>query len=430
MQSYPDYPRFASRKDLEALQLRGLQWSIAHAYAKTACYREKCDREGIVPADFRSFEDLHRFPFTLKTDFRKPDGMFAVQRNRLARLHASSGTTGKPTIVGYTKSDLDLWSSLCARAILVAGGKPGDFVHNAYGYGLFTGGLGLHGGAERLGCPVIPASGGQTERQAQLICDLKPRIICCTPSYMLVIAEALEHMGVDPGQTSLEIGIHGAEPWSGELRREIEQRFQIAALDIYGLSEVLGPGIAQERIDARGALTLWEDAFYPEIVDPQSGEVLPDGAEGELVLTSLSKEAVPVIRYRTGDLTRLTAPVGDIPMRRMDPVLGRSDDMLIIRGVNIFPRQIEDLIVSDPLLSSHYRIDVRRSGTRDELEITVEPKAGAEKDTIRLACDALTHRVKSHYGITAQVRSVPRGTLPRSEGKARRVIDHRKEPDA
>jgi len=427
MQSYPDYPRFASRDDLETVQLRGLQWSITHAYAKTTCYRAKCDAAGVLPGDFRSFEHLHRFPFTTKTDFRDSTGMFAVPRTRLARLHASSGTTGKPTIVGYTKNDLDLWSSLCARAILAAGGKPGDFVHNAYGYGLFTGGLGLHGGAERLGCAVIPASGGQTERQAQLICDLKPRIICCTPSYMLVIAEALEHMGVDPGQTSLEIGIHGAEPWSGGLRREIERRFQIAALDIYGLSEVMGPGIAQERIDARGALTLWEDAFYPEIVDPKSGEVLPDGAEGELVLTSLSKEAVPVIRYRTGDLTRLTAPVGDIPMRRMDPVTGRSDDMLIIRGVNIFPRQIEELIVAEPLLSAHYRIDVRRAGTRDELEITAESKASADEEARELACENLSHRIKSHYGITAQIRCVVPGALPRSEGKARHVFDHRKD---
>jgi len=410
--------------------LRGLQWSIAHAYSRTASYRRKCDAAGVLPDDFRSFEQLNRFPFTLKSDFRRPEDMFAVPRSRLVRLHASSGTTGKPTIVGYTKNDLDLWSSLCARAILAAGGRPGDFVHNAYGYGLFTGGLGLHGGAERLGCAVIPASGGQTERQAQLICDLKPRVICCTPSYMLVIAEALEHIGIDPAQTSLEIGIHGAEPWSGELRREIEQRFQIAALDIYGLSEVLGPGIAQERIDARGALTIWEDAFYAEIVDPKSEEVLPDGAEGELVLTSLSKEAVPVIRYRTGDLTRLTAPVGDIPMRRMDPVTGRSDDMLIIRGVNIFPRQIEELIVSEPLLSAHYRIDVRRAGTRDKLEITAESKAGADEEARLLACENLSHRIKSHYGITAEVMSVPRGTLPRFEGKARRVFDHRREPDA
>jgi phenylacetate-CoA ligase len=428
---HPDEPQFASREELEAVQLRGLSRSIAYAYANTACYREKCDKEDIAPADFRSFDDLRRFPFTLKTDFRKhyPDGMFAVPRDRLVRLHASSGTTGKPTIVGYTKNDLDLWSRLCARAILAAGGKSGDVLHNAYGYGLFTGGLGLHGGAERLGCAVVPASGGQTERQAQLICDLKPRIICCTPSYMLVIAEALERMGVDPGATSLEIGILGAEPWCNELRHEIERRFRIAALDIYGLSEVIGPGVAQERSDARGALTLWEDAFYPEIVDPGTGDPLPDGAEGELVLTSLSKEAMPIIRYRTGDLTRLTAPVGSIPMRRMDSITGRSDDMLIIRGVNIFPRQIEELIVSEPQLTPHYRIDVRRANSRDELEITVESTHGTDDASRAHARDSLALRMKSHYGITAEVRAVAPETLARSEGKAKRVFDHRKEID-
>jgi phenylacetate-CoA ligase len=428
MIDHPDYPHYASRDHLEAEQLRGLKWSIEHAYGNTACYRTKCDGAGISPGDLRAFDDLRRFPFTFKSDFRSPDDMFAVPRDKLVRIHASSGTTGKPTIVGYTRGDLDVWNRLCARAILAAGGRPGDVLHNAYGYGLFTGGLGIHGGAERLGCAVVPASGGQTERQAQLICDLKPRIICCTPSYMLVIAEALEQMAVDPHETSLEIGIHGAEPWSGELRREIERRFGITALDIYGLSEVMGPGVAQERADARGALTLWEDAFYPEIVDPQSGEVLPDGAQGELVLTSLSKEAVPVIRYRTGDLTRLSAPVGDIPMRRMDSITGRSDDMIIIRGVNIFPRQIEELIISQQLLSVHYRIDLRRFGTRDELEITTELATACTEAAAEDACRNLAHRVKSHYGITADVKSVSVGTLPRSEGKVRRVFDHRRDP--
>jgi phenylacetate-CoA ligase len=428
MLDHLDYPRFPSRAKLEVGQLRGLKWSIAHAWENTTCYRAKCDEAGVEPDDLISFEDLKRFPFTLKTDFRTPDGMFAVPRDQLVRIHASSGTTGKPTIVGYTRSDLELWSRMCARAILVAGGRPGDVLHNAYGYGLFTGGLGLHGGAERLGCAVVPASGGQTERQAQLICDLKPRIICCTPSYMLVIAEALERMGVDPRTTSLEIGIHGAEPWSGELRREIERRFDITALDIYGLSEVMGPGVAQERADARGSLTLWEDAFYPEIIDPMTGEVLPDGSDGELVLTSLSKQAVPVIRYRTGDLTRLSAPVGDIAMRRMDSITGRSDDMIIIRGVNIFPRQIEELIISEPLFSPHYRIDIHRLGTRDELEISAEQTAAGDEVSARQACETLAHRIKSHYGITAQIRSVAAGSLSRSEGKAKRVYDHRKEP--
>jgi phenylacetate-CoA ligase len=427
MNTHPDYPRFESEESLRVEQLRGLRWSITHAFQNARGYRAKCDAAGIGPDAFESLDDIRKFPFTLKTDFRDPGAMFAVPREQLVRLHASSGTTGKPTIVGYTRRDLDLWSSLCARSILAAGGNADDILHNAYGYGLFTGGLGLHGGAERLGCAVVPASGGQTERQAQLICDLKPRIICCTPSYMLVIAEALERSGIDPRDTSLEIGIHGAEPWSEEMRREVEQRFDIAALDIYGLSEVMGPGVAQERLDARGALTVWEDAFYPEIIDPNTGEILPDGTLGELVLTSLSKEAVPVIRYRTGDLTRLTAPVGDIPMRRMDSIMGRSDDMLIIRGVNIFPKQIEELIVSEPLLSAHYRIDVRRSGTRDEIEITAESSTVCDEAANLRAQTSLAQRMKSQYGMTAEIRIATPGTLARSEGKAKRVFDHRKE---
>jgi len=416
-------PAFFSRAELEAEQLRRLKWSVAHAYSNIAHYRARCEAAGIGPDELASLDDLHKFPFTLKTDFRDnyPFGMCAVPREQLVRIHASSGTTGKPTIVGYTRNDLALWDGLIGRCILAAGGRPGDILHNAYGYGLFTGGLGLHGGAEALGCAVIPASGGQTERQVQLICDLKPRIICCTPSYMLALAEALERAGMDPRETSLEIGIHGAEPWSDELRREIEQRFDIVALDIYGLSEVLGPGIAQERTDCRGALTIWEDAFYPEIIDPETGTVLPDGADGELVLTSLSKEAIPVIRYRTGDLTRLLPPQGDIPMRRMAHILGRSDDMLIIRGVNIFPRQIEELILSDEALSPHYRIDIRREGALDELSITVECFREAEDVAQRLA-----HSMKARHGITAKVIVEIPGKLPRSEGKAKRVFDHRK----
>jgi phenylacetate-CoA ligase len=352
--------------------------------------------------------------------------MFAVPREECVRLHASSGTSGTPTIVGYTRADIDLWNTLIARCILVAGGKRGDLLHNVYGYGLFTGGLGLHGGAEKLGCTVVPASGGQTERQVQLILDLKPRIICATPSYMLALAEALERAGIEPHETSLKIGIHGAEPWSEEMRGEIEKHFNIVALDIYGLSEVLGPGIAQERADARGALTVWEDAFYPEIVDPESGEPLPDGAEGELVFTSLSKEAVPIIRYRTGDLSRLSAPLGNIPMRRMDRIMGRNDDMLIIRGVNIFPRQIEELIVSEPSLSAHYRIDVRRDGTMDMLHVTCE--AATDDTALHGRAHAqLSTRMKSKYGLTADITIVGAGSLPRSEGKAKRVFDHRKD---
>lgn len=420
---HPDWPNYASRAALEAEQLKRLQRSVTHAYENTQYYRAKCDAAEVAPGDLRALSDLSRFPFTLKGDFREnyPLGMLAVPREKLARLHASSGTTGKPTIAGYTKNDLDLWAMLIARCILAAGGRPGDVLHNAYGYGLFTGGLGLHGGAERLGCTVVPASGGQSERQVQLILDLKPRIITCTPSYLLALGEALERAGVNPRETSLEIGIHGAEPWSEEMRREIEKRFGIAALDIYGLSEVLGPGVAQERADARGALTVWEDAFLPEIVDPQTGAPLPDGAEGELVFTSLSKEAMPIIRYRTGDLSRLTAPVGDVPMRRMDRILGRSDDMLIIRSVNIFPRQIEELILADASLSPHYRLDVRRDGAMDELTITVE--CGESADEAR---QRLSERMKSHYGISAVVVVEKTGTLPRSEGKAKRVFDHRK----
>jgi phenylacetate-CoA ligase len=419
-------PQFSSRAALEAEQLERLRWSIAHAYENTSYYRAKCEAAGVAPADLGSLADLARFPFTLKSDFREnyPFGMFAVPREHCARIHASSGTTGKPTIVGYTRADLDLWNRLVARCILAVGGRPGDLIHNAYGYGLFTGGLGLHGGAEALGCAVVPASGGQTERQVQLIRDLKPRIICCTPSYMLVLAEALDQAGVDPRATSLEIGIHGAEPWSEELRQEIERRFGIAALDIYGLSEVLGPGVAQERTDARGALTVWEDAFYPEIVDPATGAPLPDGEPGELVFTSLSKEAVPVIRYRTGDLSRLSPPVGEVTMRRMDRITGRSDDMLIIRGVNIFPRQIEELIVSEAGLSPHYRIDVTRDGAMDLLTVTCEA-ADHHEAAHGKARETLAIRMKSRYGLSADIVIVLPGTLARSEGKAKRVFDHR-----
>ena len=393
-----------SLDELRAEQLRRLKWSIAHTYNNVPCYRAKCEAAGVSPGDVTSLADLARLPFTLKSDFRDtyPFGMLAVPRERCVRIHASSGTTGKPTIAGYTRADLDLWNALIARSILAAGGRPGDLLHNAFGYGLFTGGLGLHGGAEMLGCSVVPASGGQTDRQVQLIRDLKPRIICATPSYMLALAEALERVGIDPREASLEIGLHGAEPWSEEMRGEIETRFGIAALDLYGLSEVLGPGIAQERADARGALTVWEDAFYPEIVDPDTGAPLPDGEWGELVFTSLSKEALPIIRYRTGDLSRLTAPVGDLPMRRMDRITGRSDDMLIIRGVNIFPRQIEELIVSEPRLSAHYRIDVTREGAMDVLSITCEAATddAALQDRARAQ---ISHRLKSTYGLSAQI---------------------------
>lgn len=423
------FMRSYTPEELRVEQLRRLKWSIAHAYNNTQYYREKCVTAGVTPDDVKSLDDLRRFPFTIKDDFRKnyPFGMFALPREEISRIHASSGTTGKPTIVGYSRTDLDRWNQLIARSIMAAGGKRGDVIHNAYGYGLFTGGLGLHGGAEMMGCAVVPASGGQTERQVQLVCDLKPRIICCTPSYMLALGEALARAGVDPRSTSLEIGIHGAEPWSDEMQREIEKRFDILALDIYGLSEVMGPGVAQERADARGALTVWEDGFYPEIIDPKTGEVLPDGSEGELVFTSLAKQAVPVIRYRTGDLSRLSAPAGDVPMRRMDRITGRSDDMLIIRGVNIFPRQIEELIVGEAALAPHYRIDVRRDGPMDHLGVTVEGAASASAQARDAACHNVATRMKSRYGLSAAVTLAEPGTLPRSEGKAKRVFDHRKD---
>lgn len=395
------------------MSLDALRRSVRHAYDNTAHYRAKCDAAGVLPSDLKTWNDLHKLPFTLKEDFREnyPWGMCAVPRERLARVHASSGTTGKPTIVGYTQGDLDLWDGLMARCLETAGVRAGDLLHNAYGYGLFTGGLGFHGGASRLGCAVVPASGGQTERQIQLILDLRPRILCCTPSYALVLAEALGGR-----KTSLEIALCGAEPWSAAMQREIERRLNVAALDIYGLSEVLGPGVAVERPDARGTLTVWEDAFHPEIVDPRTGLPLPDGEEGELVFTSLSKEAVPVIRYRTGDLTRLHPPVGEVPFRRMDRIMGRSDDMLIVRGVNIFPRQIEELVLEEPALSPHYRIDVTRDGARDVLTVTVEGRG---------TC-GLGDRMKSRYGLSAVIVVVESGSLPRSEGKAKRVFDHRR----
>jgi phenylacetate-CoA ligase len=415
-----------SQTALKDLQLERLRASIHNTYQNTAYYRAKCEAAGVTPDDLRSLADLQRFPFTKKTDFREqyPFGMFATPREQAVRLHASSGTTGKPTIVGYTADDIAMWAGLVARSLAAAGARPGDILHNAYGYGLFTGGLGIHHGAEALGVTVIPASGGQTERQIQLITDLKPRIITATPSYMLALAEAFERQGLDPRASSLEIGVHGAEPWSEEMRREIEKRWNIQALDIYGLSEVMGPGVSMERLDARGPLTVWEDHFLPEIVDPDTGEPLPDGEEGELVFTSLTKQAVPIIRYRTGDLSRLSAPIGDRPYRRMDRILGRSDDMLIIRGVNLFPRQIEELILETAPLSPHYRIDITREGAMDALSVTVEPTTpNADCAEARIV---LGRRIKDRLGVTAQILLVDCGAIPRSEGKAKRVYDHRK----
>jgi phenylacetate-CoA ligase len=405
----------APREELQTLQLQRLRWSLEHAYANVPRYREKFDAAGVKPSDCRALEDLARFPFTTKADLREtyPFGMFAVSMDRIVRIHASSGTTGKPTVVGYTARDIDTWSHVMARSIRAAGARPGDKVHVAYGYGLFTGGLGAHYGAERLGLSVIPLGGGMTERQVQLIADFKPEIIMVTPSYMLAIADEMERQGLDPRKSSLRIGIFGAEPWTNELRFSIEKRLSLEALDLYGLSEVIGPGVAQECIETKDGLTVWEDHFYPEIIDPESGEVLPDGEKGELVLTSLTKEALPVIRYRTRDLTRLL-PDTARSMRRMEKITGRSDDMLIIRGVNVFPSQIEELVLKQPGLAPHYVLEVSKQGPLDHLTVVVEGDPKATED--------LEHSIKSYIGISAEVRI---GAVERSIGKAKRVIDKR-----
>ncbi len=416
----------ASRDELQALQLERLRWTLQHAYDKVTHYRRKFDAAGVTPDDLRTLGDLRHFPFTSKSDLREnyPFGMFAVPRERVARVHASSGTTGKPTVVGYTERDLQTWATLMARSIYAAGGRPGDLVHVAYGYGLFTGGLGAHYGAEKLGCTVIPVSGGMTERQVQLICDFEPRIIMVTPSYLLAIAEEFVRQGRDPAACSLEVGILGAEPWSEAMRAQIETRIGLQALDIYGLSEVMGPGVAQECAETRDGPVVWEDHFYPEIVDPENGAVLDDGQQGELVFTSLTKEALPVIRYRTRDLTSLLPPTARA-MRRMARIRGRCDDMLIIRGVNVFPSQVEELILQVPGLSPHYQLEVTREGQLDELTVIVEcsPDAGSEGDE---AGQRLAREIKGRIGVSVRVTVGPPGTLERSGGKAKRVVDRRR----
>jgi phenylacetate-CoA ligase len=405
----------APRAELERLQLERLQWSLRHAYENVPHYRKKFDAAGVKPADCRSLADLARFPFTTKADLRDtyPFGLFAVPMDRVVRIHASSGTTGKPTVVGYTAKDIDTWTHLMARSMRAAGARPGDKVHVAYGYGLFTGGLGAHYGAERLGLAVIPLGGGMTERQVQLIADFKPDIIMVTPSYMLAIADEMERQGVDPKKSSLRLGIFGAEPWTNEMRQSIERRLDMQAIDLYGLSEVMGPGVAQECAETKDGLTIWEDHFLPEIIDPASGTPLPEGEKGELVFTSLTKEALPVIRYRTRDLTRLLPPTAR-SMRRMEKITGRSDDMLIIRGVNVFPSQIEELILKTPGLSPHYLLEVTKSGPLDHLAVIVEGEASATA--------TLAHHIKSYVGISAEVRI---GAVERSIGKAKRVVDKR-----
>ena len=413
----------APTEQLQALQLERLKWSLQHAYDNVAHYRRKFDAAGVNPAEVGSLDDLAKFPFTTKADLREtyPFGMFAVPMDRIVRLHASSGTTGKPTVVGYTARDIDTWTHCMARSIRAAGARPGDKVHVAYGYGLFTGGLGAHYGAERLGLVTIPMSGGMTERQVQLIADFKPEIIMVTPSYMLAIADEMEKQGVDPKQCSLRIGIFGAEPWTNELRRQIEARLSIDAIDLYGLSEVMGPGVAQECIETKDGLTIWEDHFYPEVIDPVTGKVLPDGEQGELVFTSLTKEALPVVRFRTRDLTRLL-PGTARTMRRMEKITGRTDDMMIIRGVNVFPTQIEELILKHPALSPHYVLELSKAGPLDQMSVLVELQPGAS-DTGAAA--RLAHDIKSYIGITTDVQLVPLNTVERSIGKAKRVIDKR-----
>ena len=419
----------ASLDELQALQLERLKWTLRHAYDNVPHYRASFDAVGIRPDDLRALSDLAKFPFTVKTDLRDhyPFGMFAVPREQVVRIHASSGTTGRPTVVGYTAADIDTWATVMARSIRAAGGRAGDIVHVAYGYGLFTGGLGAHYGAEKLGCTVIPMSGGMTERQVQLIVDFKPDIIMVTPSYMLAIAEEMERQHVDPRRTSLKIGIFGAEPWTPAMRRAIEAKLDIDAIDIYGLSEIMGPGVAQECIESKDGLTVWEDHFYPEIVDPQTGAVVPEGEKGELVFTSLTKQALPMIRYRTRDLTRLLPP-SSRSMRRMERITGRSDDMVIIRGVNVFPTQIEDLILKQPDLAPHYLLEITRPGSLDELTVHVEmcaEFAQSGQESRHAAAKSLEQNIKGYLGVSTTVMLALPGGIERSVGKAKRVVDKR-----
>ena len=416
--------------ELRALQRERLRWSLKHAYENVPHYRKAFDAAGVHPGDLKDLADLAKFPFTTKAELRAnyPFGMFAVPMDRIVRVHASSGTTGKPTVVGYTREDIDTWSAVMARSIRAAGGRSTDIVHIAYGYGLFTGGLGAHYGAEALGATVVPVSGGMTERQVQLMCDFKPGILMCTPSYALVIADEFARQGLDPAQCSARVGIFGAEPWTGSMRDEIEKRLGLAALNHYGLSEVIGPGVASEHLETRDGLTIWEDHFYPEVIDPQSGAVLPEGKDGELVLTSLTKIGMPVIRFRTRDLTRLS-PGTARSMRGMARVAGRTDDMLIIRGVNVFPSQIEEILLKQERLSPHYVLEVRRDGHLDDLDVLVERRPGSPGPLSVAASTAIEEDVerliKGYIGVTTKVRVVEPGTVQRSQGKAVRVIDKR-----
>ena len=408
----------ASRDEIEALQLERMRWSLTHAYTNVPHYKQSFDAAGVHPDDLKSLADLARFPFTLKTDLRSnyPFGLFAVPRSQVNRIHASSGTTGQPTVVGYTKADLAMWDEVMERSLRASGLRPGDLLHNAYGYGLFTGGLGVHGGAEKMGLTVVPVSGGMTERQVRLIEDFQATGITVTPSYMLSILDEYRRQGLDPRKSPLQVGIFGAEPWTNAMREEVEQSFDMHAVDIYGLSEVMGPGVSCECVESKDGLHIWEDHFYPEIIDPETGAVLPDGALGELVFTSLSKEAFPIIRYRTRDLTRLL-PGTARSMRRMEKVTGRSDDMMILRGVNVFPTQIEEQLMKVPQLAAHFQIELVKKGPMDHMIVHVEGDSAAG--------DTLATLIKANIGITAEVRAGADNSVARSQGKAVRVIDNR-----
>jgi phenylacetate-CoA ligase len=413
--------------ELRDLQLRRLQWSLRHAYENVPHYRRAFDAAGVHPDDCRELADLARFPTTTKADLREnyPFGMFAVPDTDVRRIHASSGTTGRPTVVGYTAGDLDTWAGVVARSIRAAGGRPGDRLHNAYGYGLFTGGLGAHAGAERLGCTVIPVSGGMTPRQVQLINDFQPRLIMVTPSYMLTIIDEFTKQGLDPRASSLEIGIFGAEPWTEQMRTEMEERAGIHAVDIYGLSEVIGPGVAQECVETKDGLHIWEDHFYPEVIDPDTGAVLPEGQLGELVFTSLTKEAMPVVRYRTRDLTRLLPGTARPGMRRMEKVTGRSDDMIILRGVNLFPTQIEEIILRTDGLAPHFQLVLSTRGRMDHLTVQVEARPDSPSERREPAAAEVAKTVKDTVGTSVEVVVVEPDTLARSSGKIQRLVDHR-----
>jgi phenylacetate-CoA ligase len=414
------------REAIQELQLERLQWTVRHAYENVPLYRKKFEDAGVHPDDIKTLADVQKLPFTTKEDLRLsyPFGMFAVPKEEVRRIHASSGTTGRPTVVGYTQQDLENWADLIARSLYASGVRPGWRVHNAYGYGLFTGGLGAHAGIERLGCAVIPMSGGQTEKQVQMIIDFEPDAIMCTPSYLLTIADAFEAAGLDPRATSLKVAVCGAEPWTDAMRRELEERLDIKALDIYGLSEVMGPGVGNECVETQDGPHIWEDHFLPEIIDEELQQV-PDGLQGELVFTTLTKEAFPVIRYRTRDLTTLLPGTARPGMRRIAKITGRNDDMIILRGVNLFPTQIEEIALEDPRLSTHFVLELTRKGKMDALTVKIEPREGVSHDEAIAAASTLQHHIKSRIGTSVKVELVPEGSLERSQGKLKRLYDLR-----